>query len=167
MMPHPCYIQHCTFHELSFLFFNSSYPNNVLPSQHSSKSTCTSTNWSMNVVGCKWVYKIKRMEDGNFEHYKACLVTKVYYQQKRDWISRDIYSSCEALHYSDNARYWWYSRLVGLLDWYINTVFFNGFLDIDVFITQPPGSIDPQFPNHIHKLKHFLYAIKQNIFFML
>ena len=32
---------------------------------------------------------------------------------------------------------------------------FNGFLDTDVFIIHPPSFIDPQSPNHTHKLKHF------------
>jgi histone deacetylase 1/2 len=29
-----------------------------------------------NVIGCKWVYKIKRKVDGTIDQYKACLVAK-------------------------------------------------------------------------------------------
>jgi hypothetical protein len=39
---------------------------------------CTST---MNLVGCKWVFKIKRKPDGNVDRYKARLVAKGFYQQ--------------------------------------------------------------------------------------
>jgi hypothetical protein len=29
-----------------------------------------------NIVGCQWVYKIKRKQDGNLDRYKARLVAK-------------------------------------------------------------------------------------------
>ena len=35
----------------------------------------------MNLVGCKWVYRIKRKTDGSIECYKARLITKGYHQQ--------------------------------------------------------------------------------------
>ncbi|WKA06862.1 hypothetical protein VitviT2T_024742 [Vitis vinifera] len=35
-----------------------------------------------NLVGCKWVYKIKRKDDGGIERFKARLVAKGFYQQE-------------------------------------------------------------------------------------
>lgn len=34
-----------------------------------------------NVVGCKWVYKLKRNSDGSINRYKARLVAKGFHQQ--------------------------------------------------------------------------------------
>jgi hypothetical protein len=35
---------------------------------------------SMNVVGCRWVYKIKRRADGVIDRYKAPLVARGFTQ---------------------------------------------------------------------------------------
>jgi hypothetical protein len=37
---------------------------------------------SMNVVGCRWVYKIKRRADGVIDCYKAHLVARGFTQQE-------------------------------------------------------------------------------------
>ena len=44
--------------------------------------TLVSFHPSMNVVGSRWVYKIKRKSDGNVERYKAHLVTRSFTQQE-------------------------------------------------------------------------------------
>lgn len=36
----------------------------------------------MNVVGCRWVYKMLERADGSIERYKARLVAKGYTQQE-------------------------------------------------------------------------------------
>ena len=36
---------------------------------------------TQNVIGCRWVYKIKRNPDGSVSQYKACLMAKGFHQQ--------------------------------------------------------------------------------------
>jgi hypothetical protein len=35
-----------------------------------------------NIVGCKWVFKLKRKADGSIERHKARLVAKGFHQQE-------------------------------------------------------------------------------------
>ncbi|XP_043697060.1 receptor-like protein 7 [Telopea speciosissima] len=36
---------------------------------------------NMNIIGCKWIYRIKRKADDSLEHYKMCLVAEGFHQQ--------------------------------------------------------------------------------------
>ncbi|GKB59999.1 MAK10-like protein [Tanacetum coccineum] len=43
----------------------------------------------------------------------------------------------------------------------VKTVFLNGPLKEEVFVSQPNGFVDPNFPNHVYRLKKALYGLKQ------
>nr|GEU79850.1 integrase, catalytic region, zinc finger, CCHC-type, peptidase aspartic, catalytic [Tanacetum cinerariifolium] len=43
----------------------------------------------------------------------------------------------------------------------VKTAFLNGPLKEEVYVSQPEGFIDPDFPNHVYRLKNALYGLKQ------
>nr|GEV55382.1 hypothetical protein [Tanacetum cinerariifolium] len=43
----------------------------------------------------------------------------------------------------------------------VKTTFLNGSLKEEVYVSQPEGFIDPEFPNHVYRLKKALYDLKQ------
>nr|GFA47250.1 uncharacterized mitochondrial protein AtMg00810-like [Tanacetum cinerariifolium] len=43
----------------------------------------------------------------------------------------------------------------------IKTTFLNGPLKEEVYVSQPDGFVDPDFPDHVYRLKNALYGLKQ------
>ncbi|GJR28637.1 retrovirus-related pol polyprotein from transposon TNT 1-94 [Tanacetum coccineum] len=43
----------------------------------------------------------------------------------------------------------------------VKMAFLNGTLKEEVFVSQPDGFVDPDFPNHVYRLKKALYGLKQ------
>jgi len=43
----------------------------------------------------------------------------------------------------------------------VKSSFFNGYIDEEVYVSQPPGFEDHKHPDHVFKLKKALYGLKQ------
>jgi hypothetical protein len=91
----------------------------------------------VNVVGAKWVFRLKRKADGSIERYKAHLVAKGFHQQP-------------GIDFGDT-----YSPVVDM------SAFLYGFLQEFVYMVQSPGFIDLNAPSTVCHLKKAIYGLKQ------
>uniref|UniRef100_A0A2N9FTY6 Reverse transcriptase Ty1/copia-type domain-containing protein n=1 Tax=Fagus sylvatica TaxID=28930 RepID=A0A2N9FTY6_FAGSY len=113
-----------------------------------------------NVVGCKWVFRIKRHADGSIERYKARLVAKGFHQQPGidydETYSPVIKPTTVRTVLSIAISAGWSVQQID-----IQNAFLHGKLSEDVYMTQPPGFQHPQFLNHVCKLQKAIYGLKQ------
>ncbi|KAJ0886875.1 putative RNA-directed DNA polymerase [Helianthus annuus] len=111
-------------------------------------------------IGCKWVFRIKRNPDGSIAKYKARLVAKGFLQQH----GKDFFDTFSPITKPITIRTILsiaISKNWSLRQLDVNNAFLHGTLHEDVFMTQPPGYINAQFPSHICKLRKALYGLKQ------
>jgi len=113
----------------------------------------------LNVIGCCWIFKIKRKADGTIERYKARLVAKVYHQQLgvdfHETYSLVVKPATIQLVLSITVCNNWSVRQLD-----VQNAFLHGNLTEVVYMDQPPGFKHPQFPDHLCKLKRSLYSLK-------
>lgn len=113
-----------------------------------------------NIVGSKWIYKIKRNPHGSFSRYKARLVAQGFSQEKglnyfETFIPVVRHSTVRiilALATMNNGK-------LRQLD--VKNAFLHGDLKEEVYMTQPQGFVDTKHPDYVCLLKKSLYGLKQ------
>ncbi|CAL8105839.1 unnamed protein product [Prunus armeniaca] len=91
-----------------------------------------------NIVGSRWVYRVKKNSDGSVARHKARLVAQV------------------RLVLSIAAMNRWSLRQLD-----VKNVFLHGDLEEEVFMHQPQGFEDSAYPTHVCRLRKSLYGLKQ------
>jgi hypothetical protein len=114
-----------------------------------------------NIVGSRWVFKVKRKADGSVEKFKARLVAQGY-------------SQTEGIDYNEvfspvvrNTSIRSLLALANILDWEIHqmdvtTAFLQGDLTDEIYMKQPEGYRSKENPDYVCKLKKSLYGLKQS-----
>ena len=106
---------------------------------------------TMNIVGCKGVFCIKRNADGSIDRYKAHLAAKGFHQQPGvdfgETYSPMVKPTTIRTVLSIVISFGW---TICQLD--IQNAFLHDFLSEDVYMAQPPSFIHPSYPHHVCKL---------------
>ncbi|KAI9153710.1 hypothetical protein LWI28_015433 [Acer negundo] len=113
-----------------------------------------------NVIGTKWIYRNNSDEDGNIMRNKARLVAQGYSQiEGIDFEERFApVARLESIRLLLSISF---VHKFKLHQMDMNSVFFNGFLQEELFVEQPKGFMDAHHPNHVYRLKKALYGLKQ------
>ena len=114
----------------------------------------------LNIIDCKWIFKLKHKADGSIDRYKARLVAKGFKQQYGvdydDTFSPVVKPTTIRLLLSLAVSRGWSLRQID-----IQNAFLHGHLEEDVYMKQPPGFVDSAHPTYICKLDKSLYGLKQ------
>jgi hypothetical protein len=115
---------------------------------------------NQNVVGTKWVFRNKQDEHGVVTRNKARLVAKGY-SQVEDLDFDKTYVSVARLE-SIRILLAYVTYLgIKLYQMDVKSAFLNGPIKEEVYVEQPPGFEDSEYPSHVYKLSKVLYGLKQ------
>ena len=115
---------------------------------------------SCNLVGCKWVFRVKRKPNGSVDRFKARLVATGYNQRP------NLYYKVTSSPEVKPATIRTVLSIVVVNGWDlrqmdVNNAFLHGALSEIVYMMQPSGFKDPSKPNHVCRLKKAIYGLKQ------
>jgi len=114
----------------------------------------------MNIIRTKWVFKNKMDEHGVITTNKAKLVAKGSNQE--EGIDYDeTYAPVARLEAVRLLLAFSCIKGLKLFQMGVKSAFLNGYINEEVFVSQPPGFEDHQHPGHVFKLKKALYGLKQ------
>ena len=114
----------------------------------------------MNVIGKKWVFRNKMDEHGVITRNKARLVAKGYNQE--EGIDYDeTYAPVARLEAVRLLLAFSCIKGFKLFQMDVKSAFLNGYINEEVFVSQPPGFEDHQHPEYVFKLQKALYGLKQ------
>ncbi|GJT95658.1 retrovirus-related pol polyprotein from transposon TNT 1-94 [Tanacetum coccineum] len=112
------------------------------------------------LIKLKWIYKVKTDEFGRVLKNKARLVAQWFRQEEGIYFEESFapVSRIEAIHiFVENAS----NKNLTIFQMDVKTTFLNSELKEEVYVSQPEGFVDQEYPSHVYKLKKSLYGLKQ------
>ncbi|GJR15923.1 retrovirus-related pol polyprotein from transposon TNT 1-94 [Tanacetum coccineum] len=113
-----------------------------------------------NIIKVKWIWKNKTDAENTVIRNKSRLVAKGYGQEE----GIDFEESFAPVARLEAVRIfvaYAAHKNFPIFQMDVKTTFLNGPLKEEVFVQQPDGFVDPDFPNHVYRLKKALYGLKQ------
>jgi hypothetical protein len=115
---------------------------------------------NQNVVGTKWVFRNKQDEHGVVTRNEARLVAKGY-SQVEGLDFDETYAPVARLESIHILLAYATYHGFKLYQMDVKSAFLNGPIKEEVYVEQPPGFEDTEYPNHVYKLSKALYGLKQ------
>ncbi|GJT67510.1 retrovirus-related pol polyprotein from transposon TNT 1-94 [Tanacetum coccineum] len=113
-----------------------------------------------NIIALKWLWKNKCDAGNIMVQNKTRLVAKGYKQEE----GIDFEESFAPVACLEAVRMfiaYAAHKNITIFQMDVKTAFLNGPLKEEVYVSQPEGFIDPEFPDHVYRLKKALYGLKQ------
>ena len=112
------------------------------------------------IIGTKWVFRNKLDENGVITRNKARLVAQGYNQEKGiDY--EETYAPVARLEAIRLLLAYACSKNFKLYQMDVKSAFLNGVINEEVYVSQPPGFENDEYPDYVYKLKRALYGLKQ------
>ena len=116
----------------------------------------------MHFIGTKWVFKNKMDEQGVIVRNKARLVAKGYNQEEGIDFG-ETYAPVARLKAVRLILAYACMNGFKLHQMDVKSAFLNGYIDEEVYVSQPPRFEDHKYPDHVFKLKKTLYALNKHL----
>ncbi|GJV35310.1 retrovirus-related pol polyprotein from transposon TNT 1-94 [Tanacetum coccineum] len=113
-----------------------------------------------NIIALKWLWKNKCDAENIVVRNKTRLVAKGYKQEE----GIDFEESFAPVARLEAVRMfiaYAANKNITIFQMDVKTTFLNGPLKEEVYVSHPEGFTDPEFPDHIYRLKKALYCLKQ------
>jgi len=111
------------------------------------------------IIGTRWGFRNKLDEEGKVVRNKARLVAQGYNQQ--EGIDNDeTFAPVARLEPIRILLAYVAHKSIKLFQMDVKSAFLNGFLNEEVYVSQPPGFINKEKPKHVFKLPKELYGLK-------
>ncbi|KAH9716300.1 retrovirus-related pol polyprotein from transposon RE1 [Citrus sinensis] len=142
------------------------YPQWVIAMNEELQALNQNNTWTLvprpqnaNIIGSKWVYRIKYTDTGAIERFKARLIAKGFTQvpgiDYKETFSSVIKHTTIRLVLAHAVNLNWSMKQLD-----VRNAFLNGHLNETVYMEQPPGFINPKLPSHAKYARDLLEKTK-------